>query len=144
MKKKKFTLEGTIECDYYLIGICSHLSDYRLVWSLNSVLGTRLAKRTDLFKVYNYKKKSEMQFPIYFYEDVLDHSSYFVIKNNFASNTLITEVPNIDYLFFVQNHLNVKLYKKLFNKIKSCNDVLGLFELKPQELVSTQLIDLNS
>ena len=143
MKKQKLFLDGSVECDYYLIGICSHLSDYRLIWSLNSLLGTKLSKRIELFNFYDFKKKKEKEFPIYYYEDVLDYSSYYVIKNNFGPNTLITEAPNIDFLFFVQNHLNVKLYKELFEKIKKCKDVLGLFELSPQEFASTQFIDLN-
>ena len=144
MKKKKITLDYSIDNDYYLIGICSHFSDYRLIWSLNSALDTKFFKRSEPFKVYNYKKKKEMIFPLYYYEDLIDHSTYYVIKNNFASNTLISEFPKIDYLFFVQNHFNEKLYKELLNKIKECSDVLGVFELNPSELISTQTFDLNS
>ena len=144
MKKKKISIDYSIDYDYYLIGICSHCSDYRLIWSLNSVLDTKFFKRSEPFKVYNYKKKKEMLFPLYYYEDYIDHSTYYVIKNNFDSNTLISEVPNIDFLFFVQNHFNEKLYKQLLSKIKECKDVLGVFELNPSEFTSTQIFDLNS
>ena len=143
MKKKKFTLDSVIEYDYDLIGICSHYSDYRLMWSLNSTLNLGLTKEKDLFKVEGPKKVGDMEFPSYSYKDVLDYTFYRVIKNKFGPHTLISEANNIDYFLFVQNGSNEDLKLKLINKLRECNEVLGVFNLDPASFNSTQYIDLN-
>ena len=143
MKKKKFTLNSVIDYDYDLIGICSHHSDYRLMWSLNSILNLGLTKEKDLFLVEGPKKVGDMEFPSYYYKDVLDYTFYRVIKNKFGAHTLISEANNIDYFLFVQNGSNKDMKINLINKLRECDAVLGVFDLDPAGFNSTQYIDLN-
>ena len=143
MKKKKFTLDSVIDYDYDLIGICSHHSDYRLMWSLNSILNLGLTKEKDLFLVEGPKKVGDMEFPSYYYKDVLDYTFYRVIKNKFGAHTLISEANNIDYFLFVQNGSNKDMKLNLINKLRECDAVLGVFDLDPAGFNSTQYIDLN-
>ena len=143
MKKKKFTLDSVIDYDYDLIGICSHHSDYRLMWSLNSILNIGLTKEKDLFLVEGPKKVGDMEFPSYYYKDVLDYTFYRVIKNKFGAHTLISEANNIDYFLFVQNGSNKDTKLNLMNKLRECDAVLGVFDLDPAGFNSTQYIDLN-
>ena len=143
MKKKKFTLDSVIDYDYDLIGICSHHSDYRLMWSLNSILNIGLTKEKDLFLVEGPKKVGDMEFPSYYYKDVLDYTFYRVIKNKFGAHTLISEANNIDYFLFVQNGSNKDTELNLMNKLRECDAVLGVFDLDPAGFNSTQYIDLN-
>ena len=143
MKKKKFTLDSVVDYDYDLIGICSHHSDYRLMWSLNSILNLGLTKEKDLFLVEGPKKNGNMEFPSYYYKDVLDYTFYRVIKNKFGAHTLISEANNIDYFLFVQNGSNNDMKLNLINKLRECDAVLGVFDLDPAGFNSTQYIDLN-
>ena len=54
-KQKKHTLTLECEYDFEMIGICSHHSDYRLVWGINSVLNLNLEKADEDFIVVNKK-----------------------------------------------------------------------------------------
>ena len=52
-KITKHHLDFENEIDYDLIGICSHVGDYRLVWSMNELLNLNLVKSNDDFKMTN-------------------------------------------------------------------------------------------
>ena len=53
----KLTLDFYQDFDFDLIGICSHVKDYRLVWALNNYLGYDFAKGDN----YDLNLKGEKQ-----------------------------------------------------------------------------------
>ena len=70
MKKKKHVLAFDDEVDFDMIGICSHHSDYRLVWGINDKIKLKLIKADDVFIVTNRKG-----------ETISEHSMYTFIDN---------------------------------------------------------------
>ena len=59
-KQQKYNLTLEADYNYNMIGICSHHSDYRLVWGLNELLKLKLIKAENLFDV-NHKKNGFSQ-----------------------------------------------------------------------------------
>ena len=53
-KIKKHIIEVETDYEYEMIGICSHHSDYRIVWEINDKLELQFFKKPDLFKVWNF------------------------------------------------------------------------------------------
>ena len=54
-KRKKHILSLEPEVDFDMIGICSHHSDYRLVWGINEKMDLHLSKSDDDYCITNKK-----------------------------------------------------------------------------------------
>ena len=100
MKAKIHTL--TTENKFRLIGIASHLSDYKLSWLLNEELHFKFAHSDDLlvksthtdinkFSTYKY----EIEGGIYFY----------LIANRSEMSVLIKAHKNIDYIHKIDGEI---------------------------------------
>ena len=68
-KKKKHTLTFDQEFDFDMIGVCSHHSDYRLVWNINAKIGLQLAKSHEDYSIMNKKGEVVSNYSMYEYRD---------------------------------------------------------------------------
>jgi hypothetical protein len=141
-KQKKYTLTLECEYDYEMIGICSHHSDYRLVWGINSVLNLNLEKADEDFIVVNKKGQHLSHHSFYEFKDSENLIEYYLIKNKNEGKFLIPEKQDIDYfLFLCENYLENT--SEIIQKIKSVKSVLAVFNFNPEEIHSTENLVFN-
>ena len=141
-KQKKYTLTLECEYDFEMIGICSHHSDYRLVWGINSVLNLNLEKADEDFIVVNKKGQRLSNHSFYEFKDSEDLIEYYLIKNKNEGKYLIPEKQDIDYfLFLCENYLENTT--EIIQKIKSVKSVLAVFNFNPKEIHSTENLVFN-
>ena len=137
-KQHKYNLVLDADYDYDLIGICSHHSDYRLVWGLNELLKLKLAKAEDNF-VITSKKGISSQHAYYFQIDEENMMDFYLIKNKSEGKFLIPEKQQVDYFFFLLNNRTVDTEEWLA-KVKGHASVVTAFIFDPTEFASTESI----
>ena len=137
-KQHKYNLVLEADYDYDLIGICSHHSDYRLVWGINELLKLKLAKADDTFVVTS-KKGISSRHAYYFQADEENMMDFYLIKNKSEGKFLIQEKQQVDYFFFLLNNRTIDLDEWL-SKIKGHTSVLAAFVFDPASFSSTESI----
>ena len=80
-KIKKHIIEVETDYEYEMIGICSHHSDYRIVWEINDKLELQFFKKPDLFKVWNSKGVVQSEHPYYIFKDIENNITFYLISN---------------------------------------------------------------
>lgn len=142
-KKKKYKLDIDDDfIDFEIIGLCSHHSDYRLVWSLNGNIGLRLEKCAEDYPLMNKKGEVDSLHPMYYYPDVEDRTDFYLIRNNADGKYLIPEKPSIDFFLFLNHNVGVDT-DELIEKLRNVPSVLGVYLFDPDELDSVHNIEFN-
>jgi hypothetical protein len=136
-KIKKHTIEFETDYDYEMIGICSHHSDYRIVWEINDQLEFQLFKNTELFKIWNTKGELQSEHPYYLFNDIENYTSFFLITNKQNNEFLIPEKKQIDYFIFILNNQIYRL-QQIIDKIKNLNTIIAAYSFEPVEINSTK------
>lgn len=127
------------EIDFELIGICTHHSDYRLVWGINQQLGVLLTKCDDPFVVTGRKGQILSAHSWYSYINEETLLELYLIKNKVDGKFLLPERSQIDYFLFLrENHLED--VQDLVARLKQVNSVMAAYEFEPSELPSAELI----
>ena len=102
MKKRK--LEAEINYDFSLLAIISPLKDYKLAWTLNSLLELQLEKEKDI--EIDFLKSQNLVISNFLWET--EHSSIRLLKNKsidqFSDNPafLLPELNRFDYLIIIK------------------------------------------
>ncbi|MES2588918.1 MAG: IPExxxVDY family protein [Bacteroidota bacterium] len=135
----RHTLAFENDYDYELIGICSHVSDYKLVWNINESLNFQLEKASNLFMVNTKKGTLASSHPYYFMNDEERRIEIYLIKNKHEGKFLIPEKQQIDYFLFVCNNMLHDLDMWL-EKLKTIDCIMAAFSFQAQEFSSTQQI----
>lgn len=135
-KIQKHTLFLETDYDYDMVGICSHHSDYRLVWGINELFRLHLAKADDLFEV-SLKKNEKSKHAYYFQRDEENMTDIYLVKNKGGNKFLIPEKQQIDYFLFLTNNANYEMEEWLF-KLKNHPSILAAFIFDPTEFESTE------
>lgn len=136
-KIKKHTIEFETDYDYEMIGICSHHSDYRIVWEINDQLEFQLFKNTELFKIWNTKGELQSEHPYYLFNDIENYTSFFFITNKQNNEFLIPEKKQIDYFIFILNNQIYPL-QQIIHKLKNLNTIIAAYSFEPVEINSTK------
>lgn len=139
-KKKKHILSFDEDVNFEMIGICSHHSDYRLAWNINSTLGIHLNK-IEPYIVSNKSGSKTSNHSMYEFVDEVNRLNYYLIKNKHEGQYLIPEKPAIDYFLFLCDNCAVET-DELMAQLKTASSVLGVYEFFPEEISSTQNIVL--
>lgn len=134
-RKKKHTLTFDQDFDFDMIGVCSHHSDYRLVWGINDVVGLRLTKCEENYIVTNKKGEELSAHSMYEFIDEDNRLEYYLIKNKNNGKYLIPEKPSIDYFLFLNNNFAVEL-EDITASLKKVNSILGVYPFDPEEIES--------
>jgi len=141
-KSKKYTLTLDVEETYRMLGICSHHSDYRLVWGINNELNTNFIKAEKLFQVFGKKGTIVSEHSYYTFFDEENEINYYLIKNKCDNHYLIPEKIEFDYFFFIcEDHYD--LQKNIITKLRGVGSVLTASELDAKNIKSTENIDFN-
>lgn len=135
-KIQKHTLFLETDYDYDMIGICSHHSDYRLVWGINELFRLHLAKAEDLFEV-SLKKNEKSKHSYYFQYDEDNLMDIYLVKNKGEGKFLIPEKQQIDYFLFLKNNATFEMGEWLL-KLKNHPSILAAFLFDPTEFESTE------
>lgn len=130
----KFLLKIEEDFDFNLIGICSHIKDYRMVWELNKNLGLDLCKDSN----YELQQKSQKQsHAFHHFCDEENLTDYFLIGNRSDAGLLIPEENKCDYLLVIKgNVLSDEEMNQLLKKINLISQVLTAYEIEVEELKS--------
>ena len=138
-KQKRHLLSLETSVDFELIGICSHHSDYRLVWGINQELRLQLAKCDDLFAITNKKGQVVSEHSYYFWFDEENLVEFYLIRNKSEGKFLIPERNQIDYFLFVRENTILDL-DDMLEQIKKINSVMAAYLFEPETLPSTEQI----
>lgn len=138
-KITKHHLDFENEIDYELLGICSHVGDYRLVWSINEALNLHLVKATEMFEMTNKKGVFLSHHPYYFMHNEADRWDLYLIKNKHEGKFLIPEKQQIDYFLFVCNNHSIEI-DAWIDVMRSIPSVVAAYEFDPTKLSSAEQI----
>jgi len=140
VKKKKYSLVIDEANDFDIIGVCTHHSDYRLVWGVNEVVGLKLLKSEENYVVSNKKGETISSHSMYEFEDEENRLEYYLIKNKHNGKFLIKERPTIDYFLFLNNNQSIDTFN-LMKQLKEVSSVLGVYPFEAEELPSVENIE---
>ena len=125
---KKLRLDSDYDNDFTILGIASHLHDYRLIWSLNEKMHLHLIKMDDL-KIFQDKKNEFNKFSMFYYEDVNTFKNYYFISNTGENGLLFPELKQINYLMFLKGNISSEMKKELIQNISSIVNVLTIYPI---------------
>lgn len=101
VRKKRHTLDFSIDENICLLGIATDEPDYKLCWLINDRLKMGFLKVGDLL-VYHRKLQTEQAFPMFIYEDENTMLTYRMIGNKTENGYYLSEIRNIDFIMHVQ------------------------------------------
>lgn len=141
-KKKKHILSFEDEIDFEMIGICSHHSDYRLVWGINDKIKSKFIKSDEDFINTNRKGETISEHSMYTFNDDENRLEYYLIKNKSQGKMLIPEKAAIDYFLFLCNNSVIEI-DDLLKDLKKVESVLAAYSFDTSEIPSAENIVFN-
>ncbi|MCF8296872.1 MAG: IPExxxVDY family protein [Saprospiraceae bacterium] len=126
--KKKLLLDFEPSEENNLIGISSHLKDYRLSFYINKALGFQFKKIDDLV-IHNGTENNGKSFSLYYFDYTENYVQFFLIENRNPNGVLISEFKHFDYFIFINGALNIDKTSTLIKSIRSCDGVLMVSEI---------------
>ncbi|MCF8302014.1 MAG: IPExxxVDY family protein [Bacteroidales bacterium] len=151
---KKLKLEVDYSEDYRILGVSSHLKDYRIAFFLNKVLEFDLRKTTD-FLFQQSANQPALNYSFYHYRTPDAWFVYSMIGNFNAYGRLIVSLWQYDYIIFVngpsEDHeieTSLKAIRSIqhvltaseipFDKVKNINHIIADIEM---HLINNKLIN---
>ena len=132
----KFVLEVAYDYDFLLIGLVSHVKDYRVCYELNSKLGFNLQKSNNLEILINKRKETSV-YSFYEYEND-DGDCFYLIGNKGSRTFLIPEQKQLDYFLMIKQLSDYINEKELLRDLKTIPLLLGAFSVDPKALKSRE------
>ncbi len=128
MKKKLHTLNVSASPELFIIGISSHENDYRLSWAINSQLGFRLSRSSNL-ELFNEKIQEKQIFSVFSHIEEEYELKYYLISNTGENGFLLPEYRNVDFLFLIQGEISENELDKLIKQLKIIEIVNLVFQI---------------
>jgi hypothetical protein len=133
--RKVHKLEVEPDFSFILIGISSHESDYKLIWSLNSKLELNLSRGPNLVFA-DPKSEQNQEFSCYYGESKEGDFQIHLLSNKSENGFLIPELGNIDYFLKLTGEVYDLHKKKILDGLKETGLVLATFLIQPDTLKS--------
>lgn len=114
-RKKKLVVEPFD--DIKIIGICTHLEDYKLAWHINKLLNINLIKYQDIVN------EDGFEFSFYLYDGGENCNTYNLVEIANAEAKWVNFSPTTDYLIVIRNFIHEENLAKLLDKIKHIEGV---------------------
>ena len=114
-RKKKIVVEPFD--DIKIIGICTHLEDYKLAWHVNKLLNINLVKYSDIVNEDGY------EFSFYLYDGGENCNTYNLVEIANSEARWVNFSPATDYLIVIRNFINDENLAKTLDKIKQIEGV---------------------
>ena len=133
-KAKKYTLEIEFDIDFELIGISSHIKDYKLSWKLNEELEWKLERKEDL--LIKSSKGVDILLKQFYYQDIVFNSEHFLINNKSENGYFLPELKMADYILISRYSENKEHYEKLVVNLRAISHVLTAFNINTNTIVN--------
>lgn len=135
-RKKKIVVEPFD--DIKIIGICTHLEDFKLAWHINKLLNINLVKYQNIVNEDGY------EFSFYLYDGGENCNTYNLVEIANAEARWVSFSPATDYLIVIRNFINDENLTKLLDKIKHIEGVAHayLIDLETNSKIDTILEDI--
>lgn len=95
-----YTLDIEEDYGFELIGISSHVHDYRLAWALNKQMGWMLSKQDDVELKSGRHLSSH---PLFEFQHPVDMSLIALIGNKSESGSLLPELQQFDFVLKIED-----------------------------------------
>lgn len=135
-KKKKIVVEPFD--DIKIVGICTHLEDYKLAWHINKLLNINLVKYSDIVN------EDGIEFSFYLYDGGENCNTYNLVEISNAEGRWVKFSPPTDYLIVIRNFINDENLANHLNKIKHIEGVqlAYLVDLETNNKIDALLEDI--
>ena len=127
----KYKLELEPEIDVVVIGISSHVNDYRLCWSLNTKLGISLSRRDQ--DIAAMEPGSKAHFAAFDHQDEETQTSMTLICNRSKEGVLLKELKQADFFLVVGEEGPIAPHEAL-SMVREAEFVLAAFPIDLQKL----------
>ncbi|MFT3884486.1 MAG: IPExxxVDY family protein [Flavobacteriales bacterium] len=127
----KHKLEPVDVPDVQLIGISSHVNDYRLCWALNRQLGLALARRGR--DIEERGPEGLARFAAFDHLDEAAQPAYTLVNNHSGDGVLLREQRQADYFLVVDPAAHVT-DADLLDQVRATEFVLTAFSLEMRRL----------
>ena len=117
MAKKKQKLVVEPFDDIKIVGICTHLEDYKLAWHINKLLNINLVKYSDIVN------EEGLGFSFYLYDGGENCNTFNLVEIVNSEGRWVNFTPATDYLIVIRNFINDENLAKLLDKIKHIDGV---------------------
>lgn len=129
MAKLKLDLEP--DPDVTVIGISSHVHDYRLCWSINKNLNLSLARRSE--DIVDEINGITARYSVYDHTDEATQCRCTLINNHSGDGILLKDHKQADYFLVIDNEL-AEARTDLLDHIRRADFVLTAFPLPYEQL----------
>ena len=135
-KKKKIVVEPFD--DIKIIGICTHLEDFKLAWHINKLLNINLVKYSDIIN------EDGLEFSFYLYDGGENCNTFNLVEIVNSEGRWVNFSPATDYLIVIRNFINDENLAKILEKIKQIESVqfAYLSDLDMNSKIDTLLEDI--
>ena len=117
MVKKKQKLVVEPFDDIKIVGICTHLEDYKLAWHINKILNINLVKYSDIVN------EDGLEFSFYLYDGGENCNTFNLVEIVNSEGRWVNFSPATDYLIVIRNFINDENLAKLLDNIKQIEGV---------------------
>ena len=141
MSKKinRYVLENEAFNAFEFIGICTAQNDFRLAWQLNTQFDIFLEKSDDFIEIPSKKTNELNQFNFYFYKDLQNLISYFLIRNKQDGRLLLSEKPSIDYFLVMQDNYIIEPIEMIEN-LRKMDSIIAVFSFSSNEFALSEYL----
>ncbi|MBU2651706.1 MAG: IPExxxVDY family protein [Bacteroidetes bacterium] len=129
---RKVTLKPQQSGNVTIIGISSHLKDYRLCLFLNQALLFNFRKADDFLQHEN--EQDENAYSNFIYTDPESRATFILISNHHPDKKLIPTQKQTDYFLITQDILDENYTNDLISRIRAVQQVNAAFKI-PQTAV---------
>ena len=138
MAKKKQKLVVEPFDDIKIMGICTHLEDYKLAWHINKLLNINLVKYSDIVN------EEGLEFSFYLYDGGENCNTFNLVEISNAEGRWVSFSPATDYLVVIRNFINNENLMDILDKIKHIEGVqfAYLIDLETNTKIDTLLEDI--
>jgi hypothetical protein len=127
----KYRLDDIVDPEVMLVGISSHVNDYRLCWALNRQLGINLVRRsTDIVEP---GPRTAAHFAAFDHTDADTNARYTLVNNHGEDAILLKEQRQSDYFLLVDRAAPIAS-AELLQQVRQSDFVLAAYPLDIQDL----------
>lgn len=135
-RKKKIVVEPFD--DIKIVGICTHIEDYKLAWHINNILNINLVKYSDIVN------EDGLGFSFYLFDGGENCNTYNLVEIANADGRWVSFFPPTDYLLIIRNFIHDENLQTLLTNIKHIEGVVHayLVDLETNNKIDTLLEDI--
>lgn len=123
----KLKLDADPAPDVFLIGISSHVNDYRLCWSLNLSLGLNLGRRNA--SIVGQGPEHTAQFVAFDHDEAETQARISLVSNHAPEGVLLPEHRHADYFLVVDEACSLRPEAAL-DGVRRADFVLAAFPME--------------